>query len=41
MAKVILHIGAHRTASTHLQYNLGLNRDYLEKNGITYFTFFQ
>jgi hypothetical protein len=41
MAKVILHIGAHKTASTHLQYNLELNRDYLEGNGITYFTFFQ
>lgn len=37
--KIIFHLGAHKTASTHLQYNLALNRAKLRKKGITYFRF--
>ncbi len=36
---IIFHFGAHKTASTHLQYNLALNRKYLNENGIAYFRF--
>jgi len=39
MAKIFFHCGAHKTASTHLQYNLKLNREYLEQKGIAYFRF--
>jgi hypothetical protein len=41
MAKIILHIGVHKTASTHLQYNLELNREYFERKGLKYFRFHQ
>lgn len=37
--KIIFHFGAHKTASTHLQYNLRLNKDYLNQKGIAYFRF--
>ncbi|MGO3182956.1 MAG: hypothetical protein ACTIJ9_09005 [Aequorivita sp.] len=37
--KIIFHFGAHKTASTHLQFNLALNREYLNQNGIAYFRF--
>lgn len=37
--KIIFHFGAHKTASTHLQFNLALNREYLRQNGIAYFRF--
>lgn len=37
--KIILHFGAHKTASSHLQYNLNLNRELLAENGIIYFKF--
>src|SRR5699024_10775745 len=37
--KIILHFGAHKTASTHLQYNLALNRQVLTQYGVVYFKF--
>lgn len=37
--KIIFHCGAHKTASSHLQYNLKLNRKLLERKGIVYFKF--
>lgn len=37
--KIICHFGAHKTATSHLQYNLKLNRQLLERNGIKYFRF--
>lgn len=37
--KIIFHFGAHKTASTHLQFNLALNRTYLNQKGIAYFRF--
>lgn len=37
--KIIFHFGAHKTASTHLQYNLRLNKRYLHKLNIAYFRF--
>lgn len=36
MAKIIFHCGAHKTASSHLQHNLRLNKHYLEAKGIKY-----
>ncbi len=37
--KLILHFGAHKTASTHLQYNLTLNKEVLANHGIMYSKF--
>lgn len=34
--KMIFHFGAHKTASSHFQHNLNLNRDRLSKKGIAY-----
>src|SRR5699024_7318169 len=36
MARIILHGGAHKTASKHLQHNLLLNKAYLETKGVKY-----
>ncbi|HLS31159.1 MAG TPA: hypothetical protein VK021_09905 [Flavobacteriaceae bacterium] len=36
MAKIIFHCGAHKTASSHLQHNLHLNKEYLEAIGVKY-----
>ncbi len=38
--KIILHLGAHKTATSHLQYNLNLNKQQLQKSGVKYFRFF-
>jgi len=34
---VVLHVGAHKTATTHLQYNIRAHRKLLRKNGIAYY----
>src|SRR5699024_259128 len=39
LMKIIYHFGAHKTASTHLQFNLNLNRNLLERHGVKYFCF--
>lgn len=36
MAKVLFHFGAHKTASSHFQYNLNLNSDLLKEKGVIY-----
>jgi hypothetical protein len=37
MAKILFHCGAHKTASSHIKYNLELNKKYLESKGVVYF----
>lgn len=39
MAKIIIHIGMHKTGTTAIQYSLGLNRDYLMSCGVAYPSF--
>lgn len=39
--RVIVHFGAHKTASTHLQHNLEINREVLERKKIAYLNFNQ
>lgn len=37
--KIVFHSGAHKTASTHLQINLKLNKELINSKGIAYFEF--
>lgn len=37
--RIILHFGAHKTATTHVQHNLALNKGVLKEKGVKYFKF--